>query len=205
MRHVCLTYCPEDKQDRAATCGWMLPPVEWGHWIPQTPCSCALFPSTINTSRYVGATGSGPPPCMCVSQPARGPRPARAGGPALRRPSALRGAEELGGLAHVARGHPQDGPVAAGARADGVDGRHVDLRLGELPVQLGHRTHALLATHQDGALGARELPLGRPRELLERDRIGGNEVELGAAPFGKAREREEIDDGLDRKRTRMNS
>src|SRR5712692_2039260 len=112
-----------------------------------TLCSCALFPSTVNTSLYVGATGLGPPPCMRVSQPARGPRPARAGAPALRRPSGLRGAEELGGLVHVARGHPQDGPVAAGASADGVDGRHVDLRLGELPVQLGHRTHALLATH----------------------------------------------------------
>src|SRR5882672_425881 len=186
MRHVCLTCRPEGKQDRPSH----------GDTGSATPCSCALFPSTINTSRYVGATGLGPPPCMRLSQPARGPRPARAGAPALRRPSALLGAEELGGLAHVARGHPQDGPVTAGASADGVDGRHVDLRLGELPVQLGHRTDALLATHQDGTLGAGELPFGRPRELLEGGRIGGNEVELRAASFGEAREREEIDTGL---------
>ena len=93
--------------------------------------------------------------------------PGSSGAPVLHHLSALRGAEELGGLAYVARGHPQDGPVAAGARADGVDGRHVDLRLGELPVQLGHRAHALLATHKEGALGAGEFPLGGPRELLE--------------------------------------
>src|SRR5215471_14597806 len=74
--------------------------------------------------------------------------------PALRRPSGLRGAQELGGLANVARGHPQDGAVATGASTDGVDSRHVDLRLGKLPVQLGRRPHAVLATHKEGGLGA---------------------------------------------------
>src|SRR5258708_39488203 len=46
------------------------------------------------------------------------------------------------------------------------------------------------------ALGAGELPLGRPRKLLERRRIGGNEVELRATSFGGTREGEKIDPGL---------
>src|SRR5262249_57207495 len=98
--------------------------------------------------------------------------------------SGRRGGRELGGLASVERGHPQDGGVATGASRDGVDSRHVDLRLGKLPVQLGRRPHAVLATHKEGGLGARELPLGRPPELLERRRIGGNAVGVRATSVG---------------------
>src|SRR3989304_2402322 len=91
---------------------------------------------------------------------------------------------------------PEDGAVAAAAGADSVDGDDVDPLRRELGHELGPLADSIRAAHQEGALGAGDLPLVLPGHLAEGGRPRGDEVHLGAAPMREAGEGGQVDAGL---------
>src|SRR2546425_9952171 len=91
--------------------------------------------------------------------------------------------EGLGGALEVAGLDPEDHAVAAGAGADGVGGRDVDLRRRQPPQHLGDRADAVVALDEEPLLGALQLPLAGRGRGPEGGWIGGGGGQLRTLAF----------------------